>query len=165
MLLDSPALHSFLFLPSIPPDLSLAIPPSQNALSLILLSPGKLCLIPIGPVPAFSSFSLRIRAPLLLTTLHHFAFVPTLTQGGWLWVPILLHTCIGYNTYHMTSQLSLHGTQLLIFMSDFPLNYLHLKLQLYLTPAHFLVHSTSSKLFIKNKTLTCQYPDIFWVSR
>ena len=67
--------------------------------------------------------------------------------------------------HRMTSLLSLHGTQLLIFMSDFPLNCLHLKLQLYLTPAHFLVHSTSSKLFIKNKTLTCQYPDIFWVSR
>ena len=150
---------------SMPPDLPLAVPPPQKALSLILLSPGRLSRIPIGPIPPFFSFSLRSRTPLLLTILHHFAFVPTLTQGGRLWVPILLHTCTDYSTYRMTSLLSLRGTQLLIFMSDFPLNCLHPKLQLYLTPAHFLVHSTSSKLFIKNKTLTCQYPDIFWVSR
>lgn len=127
----------------------------------------KLSLIPLDPVPASSSFSLRVHTPLFLTTsllclcLHLDLRRVALSSYFTSYTHGLQHLP------HDTSFILAWDSVIHIYVRFFPGLWAPCTwgLQLYLPPAHCLIHSTFSKLFVKNKTLTCQYPDIFWVSR
>lgn len=114
-------------------------------------------------VPTSPSSSLQVYSPLLLTSFTTLP-LPLLKESGF---ESPLYTHINYNTYHMT----LHYPHTVLNYSYpcllFPRLWVPYSwgLQLYLPLAYCLVHSTFSKLGVRNKILARQYPDTFWASR